>query len=85
MARKETIRFLRDVELLDFKFPVAEIAELTGYSKSNVSQYLKGKLEPSENFLKSFYKSLEKSDIKVPQETKTEEPEISLLFSSKSL
>jgi transcriptional regulator with XRE-family HTH domain len=41
---------------LNLKFPVAAIARATGYSKSNVSDYLSGKKSPSENFLKAFYK-----------------------------
>jgi hypothetical protein len=56
MLRQEDIdRFYKQVELLDFKFPVAAIAKATGFSKGNVSNYLSRKMEPSENFLKAFY------------------------------
>ena len=48
-------RFLRDVEKLQLRFPVAEIAEKTGYDKGNVSKYLKGKLTPSESFMEAVY------------------------------
>lgn len=61
MVTKDQIdRFYKDVELLGLKFPVAELERATGESKGNISKYLKKKAEPSEGFLKKFYKSFEK-------------------------
>ena len=42
------------VNALNLIYPVAEIAEKTGYDKGNISSYLKGKKEPSKAFLKKF-------------------------------
>lgn len=57
LSNSDTQRFLEDVKKLDLKFPVATIAKETGYSTGNVSEYLSGKREPTERFLKKFYKS----------------------------
>lgn len=46
--------FFRAVKKLDLKFPGKEIAEKTGYDKGNVSKYLRGTLQPSDNFLQQF-------------------------------
>lgn len=46
--------FLRAVDKLDLKFPGKEIAEKTGHDKGNVSKYLRGALQPSDNFLQQF-------------------------------
>lgn len=62
-------RFLADVESLKLRFPVARIAKETGFSKSNVSRYLKGDLQPSANFLKVFYEWFQKSNQNVSRET----------------
>ncbi len=62
--RKETVKFLKDVSKLELRFPVAEIARKTGFSKGNVSEYLDGKKEPSENFLKKFYEKFYPPDKK---------------------
>lgn len=48
------------VKTLDLKFPVAEIARGTKYSKGNVSDFIKGTKPPSENFLKVFYEKFPK-------------------------
>ncbi|MFA9212956.1 MAG: hypothetical protein ACEQSR_03815 [Candidatus Methylacidiphilales bacterium] len=48
-------QFYKDVENLDLRFPIAEIALKTGFAKSNVSDYLSKKKVPSDNFLKVFY------------------------------
>lgn len=66
--KAEIQQFYTDVEALGLKFPVAAIAAKTGFSKSNVSVYLKRKKEPSVNFIKSFYRAFPKSDTKVPRE-----------------
>lgn len=49
-----SIYFLRAVDKLDLKFPGKEIAEKTGHDKGNVSKYLRGSLQPSNNFLQQF-------------------------------
>lgn len=54
-------KFYNDVEMLGLKFPIASIAKATGFSKGTVSTYLSRNDEPSENFLKAFYKAFEKS------------------------
>jgi len=66
MLTKELInRFYVDVNSLGLKFPVAEIAKETGYSKGNVSVYLNGR-SPSENFINTFYKKFSKRLESVP-------------------
>lgn len=50
-------RFYEDVKRLDFRFVGKEISDRTKVSKGTVSMYLKGKLPPSEEFLKKFYES----------------------------
>lgn len=44
---------------VSFKFPVAEISTKTGYSKGSVSEILKGKRSPTDDFLKKFSESFE--------------------------
>jgi transcriptional regulator with XRE-family HTH domain len=61
LTRQDIEDFYRDVQRTGLKFKVAAIAKATGYSKGNVSQYLKGRLEPSEAFMKKFYESFPKS------------------------
>ncbi len=39
---------------LKLRFPVAEIAKKTGYSKGNISNYIKNKKPVSDNFLENF-------------------------------
>lgn len=46
--------FLKMVDKLGLRFPVATIARETGYSKGMVSRLLKGEDEPSEFFLIKF-------------------------------
>lgn len=66
MITKDTIdQFMKDVEELNLKFPVAAISQATGISKGNVSKYLSGKLEPGETFLNLFYEKVYKSGRKV--------------------
>lgn len=47
--------FYTRVNELGLKFPVAAIAKATGFSKGNISDYLKKRKQPSENFLRKFY------------------------------
>lgn len=69
MLTKESIeKFHSDVKALGLKFPVAAIAKETGYSKGNVSAYLKN-TDPSEKFLNVFYDKFGKSLENVPQKT----------------
>lgn len=60
--------FYKHVESLGLKFPVAAIAKATGFSKGNVSDYLKKVKEPSENFIKKVYQAFPESSKKVPLE-----------------
>lgn len=48
---------------LSFKFPVAEISVKTNYSKGSISEILKGKRSPTDEFLKKFAESF---DIEIP-------------------
>ena len=63
------------VKKLNLIYPVAEIAEKTGYSRGNVSMFLANKREPTKAFLKKFY---EVFDIK-EELTKVEEPPASYI------
>jgi hypothetical protein len=65
-------KFYEDVELLGLKFPVADISKATGWSKGNVSQYLKKGGSPSQNFLDAFYREFGESIKKVPREKQQE-------------
>jgi transcriptional regulator with XRE-family HTH domain len=56
MQKADIEKFYQDVEQLELRFPVAEIAIETGFSKSNVSKYLKKARMPSGNFIATFYK-----------------------------
>lgn len=57
MLTKERInKFYADLQALGLKHPVASITRATGFPKSNVSEYLSRKKEPSENFIDKFYK-----------------------------
>lgn len=53
-------QFRKDVESLQLRFPITEIAERTEWDKGNVSSYYNGKKAPSKNFLKKFHLSFEK-------------------------
>jgi|ERR1044072_667704 transcriptional regulator with XRE-family HTH domain len=66
MTKKEIDTFFEDVQLIGFKFPVAQIAKLTGFNKSNVSEFLNYKKEPSENFINAFYDALKREKITIP-------------------
>ena len=50
-------RFLEAVKSLGLRFPVARISEKTEYNSGIVSEYLKGKKEVSEKFIKAFCES----------------------------
>lgn len=63
-------KFYQDVNSLGLKFPVAAIAKETGYSKGNVSGYLKGN-QPSENFISAFYRKFSDRLDKVPKNATT--------------
>lgn len=54
ITEKDIDGFYQQVKQLGLKFPVAAISKATGYSKGNVSDYLKRNKTPSENFLKVF-------------------------------
>ena len=65
-------KFYRDVKYLRLTKPVADITKATGYSKGNVSEFLSGKKQPSENFIDAFYnafkgKIIEHGSTEVPQ------------------
>lgn len=60
--------FYKHVNALGLKFPVAAIAKETGFSKGNVSDYLKKVKEPSENFIKKVYEAFPESTKKVPHD-----------------
>jgi len=64
ITKEEIDRFYKDVAALGLKFPGSTISEATGFSKSNVSEYLSRKKEPSENFLKAFYAKFSKGSRK---------------------
>ena len=49
-------QLIADIDSLGERFPVAFVSKLTGYSKSNVSEYYNGEKEPTEQFLRKFYK-----------------------------
>lgn len=71
LTEKDILEFYKDVEKLGLKFPVAAISKATGYGKSNVSQYLGKKLDPSEAFIHAFYKAFPKSTQNVSRENGT--------------
>lgn len=76
MLRQADIdKFYDDLESLGLKRPVSEVSKATGFGKGQVSIYLNKKDEPSENFIKAFYKSFEKSLKTVERETVVEEPQ----------
>lgn len=77
-------KFYQDVNSLGLKFPVAAIAKETGYSKGNVSGYLKGN-PPSENFISAFYRKFSDRLDKVPKNgtTATEATQISTISKNK--
>lgn len=75
LTREKIEEFYKDLEKLGLKFRVASISKATGWSKGNVSQYLSGKLEPSESFLNAFYNAFPKSVKNVPHETFREQEE----------
>lgn len=68
-TKDKITQFKKDVESLNLRYPVADIAKMTGYSKGNVSDFLSGKKSISEAFIKAFYEAFG-SSLKVPVETK---------------
>lgn len=82
MLQKHQIeQFYEDLAALGLRFPIAEVARATGYSKGNVSEYINKKKPPPEAFLKSFYKGFKN----VPQETLLEEPATDYIAIRRSL
>lgn len=63
----EILRFYEYVDSLGLKFPVAAISKATGFSKGNVSQYLKKTISPSENFMNAVYEKFPISVKNVPR------------------
>ena len=68
-------KFYRDVESLDFRFPVSEIVRSTGLPKGNVSEVLNKKREPSENFMEKFYSAFG-SDLEKVEPSTSRKPKI---------
>jgi hypothetical protein len=66
---RNTIIFLKAVEKLDLRFPVAEIFRKTSTSQGNVSNFLKARKPVSDNFLHKFLESYN-LDIKDFEENK---------------
>lgn len=48
-------QFMSQLGKLKLRFPVVEIAQKTGYSRGNVSDYINGKKPVSKKFLEKFY------------------------------
>lgn len=70
MRRKEDIeRFYDHIDSLGLRFPVADLAKATGYSKGNVSEYLKSR-DASDNFMKAVYKAFPIGSENVSRDTK---------------
>jgi hypothetical protein len=81
MLTQEIIdKFYKDVDSLNIKKKGAVITKATGFSKSNVSEYLNKVKEPSENFIAAFYENfgalLPKSSTEVPGGQKEDMPSI---------
>jgi hypothetical protein len=82
MLTQEIIdKFYKDVESLNIKKKGAVITKATGFSKSNVSEYINKVKEPSENFIIAFYENfgdlLSKSSTEVLNGQREEVPPIS--------
>jgi hypothetical protein len=50
-------RFVEDLEKLNLRFPIAELAKKLDYTQSNVSVFIKGNKIPSQKFLQKFYET----------------------------
>lgn len=74
MSRAEIDQFYKDVEALGLRFPVADISKATRFAKGQVSEYLNKKKEPSENFIRAFYKSFKIGSTNVSRETSLVQP-----------
>lgn len=68
LTESEIKRFYEYVGSLGLKFPVAALAKETGFSKGQVSDYLKKKKDPSENFINAVYEKFPVSSTIVPRE-----------------
>jgi hypothetical protein len=55
LTERKIEQFYKDVNALGLKRKVAEITKATKFPKSNVSEWLSKKKEPSENFIDKFY------------------------------
>lgn len=73
-SQQEVDTFFKDLEALQLRFPVAELHRMTGYSKGNISGWLRNK-NPSENFVNKFYESTKR--LKKGSTGKNESSEIS--------
>lgn len=69
LTKNDISKFYEYVDALGLKFPVAEIATRTGYSKGNISEVLSKSKEPSENFIKKFYEKFPKGAKDISQES----------------
>lgn len=70
---KDIEEFYEHFKKLGLKKPVAAISKATGYGMPNVSQYLSGKLVPSEAFLNAYYNSFPKNAKIVSHEIRQDE------------
>ncbi|MEC4049319.1 S24 family peptidase [Flavobacterium sp. SUN046] len=72
----KTEKFNAMIKNMTFKFPIAEISSMTGFSKGSISEIIKGKRAPSEAFLKKFieaykieekelFETIEKNDLEI--------------------
>lgn len=62
-------KFYKDFESMKLVKPVAIMAQATGLSTGNVSEYLSRKKKPSERFIRVFYDKIYKSSTNVPRDT----------------
>lgn len=76
---------LEDVKRLNLRFPIARIAEKTGFDKGYISRLMKGKIPVSDNFLSKFYQAFKVDTSAEGQNTstETEDPEAPYRFSAK--
>lgn len=74
LTNNQIEQFFKDLQALNLRFPVSAIAEKTGYSKGNVSDYINRKKSVSKAFIDRFYYEFYGTK-NVPHETKAEEPQ----------
>jgi predicted transcriptional regulator len=53
-------KFYEDLDLLELRFPVSDIAKETGFAASNISDYINKKKTPSQKFIDKFYEVFNK-------------------------